>query len=292
MRRSMLFIPGNSPGMLLNADVFRADSIILDLEDAVSPNEKDSARILVRNALKYLEYSKSEVIIRINSLGTRYWKDDIDAVVPFKPKLLMPTKVNSQEDIITLSNYVAEIEEKNEIERNSIGFMPLLETALGIENAFSIALSSPRIIALYLGAEDLTADLRARRTKEGLEIDYSRGRLIMAARAAGKAAYDTPFTDVDDEEGLQRDAEIARTMGFDGKAVISPRHVDCINRVFSPTQAEVEYALEVLEAIEQAKKQGKGAVSLRGKMIDAPIVERAKHVVAMMQELSGGGKHE
>lgn len=287
MRRSMLFIPGNNPGMLLNADVHRADSIILDLEDAVSPYEKDAARILVRNAMQYLDYGRCEVIVRINSLGTGFWQDDIEMIVPLKPDILMPTKVNGAEDIHILCDYISKVEEKCKMEQNTVSLMPLLETALGIENAFSIAKASKRVTALYLGAEDLTADLRAKRTKGGFEIEYSRGRLLMAARAAGIAAYDTPFTDVDDEEGLQKDAEVAREMGYTGKAVISPRHVDTINRVFSPSKSEVDYALEVLAAIEEAQKQGKGAVSLRGKMIDAPIVERAKQVVAMMQELRG-----
>ncbi len=163
--------------------------------------------------------------------------------------------------------------------------MPLIETAMGVENAFAIASSCKRVCALFLGAEDLTADLQCKRTKEGREIEYARQRLVVAARAAGVDVYDTPFTDVNDDEGIVTDARLAKALGFTGKASISPRHVDVINEVFSPTLAEIEYAYEVVEAIHVAKEMGKGAVSLRGKMIDAPIVARAERTIAMAKAL-------
>ena len=163
--------------------------------------------------------------------------------------------------------------------------MPLIETALGVENAFQIASCCDRIHALFLGAEDLTADLRCKRTKQGREIEYARTRLVVAARAAGVEVYDTPFTDVNDDAGIWEDAALAKALGFTGKASISPRHVEAINQTFSPTLAEIDYAYEVLEAIDLAKKQGKGAVALRGKMIDAPIVMRAQQTIAMAEQL-------
>ena len=161
----------------------------------------------------------------------------------------------------------------------------LIETALGVENAYAIASASGRLKALFLGAEDLTADLRCKRTKEGREIEYARHRLVVAARAAGVDVYDTPFTDVNDDEGIEVDATLAKALGFTGKASISPRHVEVINRVFSPAQKDVDYAYEVMEAIALAKAQGKGAISLYGKMIDAPIVNRAEQTIAMAQAL-------
>ena len=157
--------------------------------------------------------------------------------------------------------------------------------AAGVENSFAIASSTKRVQALFLGAEDLTADLQCKRTKEGREIEYARTRLVVAARAAGVQVYDTPFTDVNDDEGILVDAQLAKALGFSGKASISPRHVEVINAVFSPTQQEVDYAYEVMEAIELAKAQGKGAIALRGKMIDAPIVARAERTIAMAQAL-------
>lgn len=286
MRRSMLFMPGNNAGMLLNADALGADSIILDLEDAVSPAEKDSARILVRNALKYLKYNNCEIIIRINSIDTEFWKKDLDEIIPLKPNLIMPPKISSANDVQIVADYIKDLEEKHNI-KDKIGIISLIETALGVENAFEIAKASERVKAIFLGAEDLTADLRCKRTKKGDEIFYSRGRVVTAARAANIDVYDTPFTDVEDEDGLIEDAEFAKSLGFTGKAAISPRHVASINEVFSPTLEEIEYAKEVMDIIRVAKEQGKGAISLRGKMIDAPIVERARQILEMSEALGG-----
>ena len=280
MRRSMLFLPGNNPNMLINASHLLSDAIIFDLEDAVSPTEKDAARILVRNTMKYSDLSACEVIIRINSVDTDYWKDDIDTVLPEKPSLILLPKTASAKDVQTLSDYMGEVERRIGIPVGTVGIMPLIETALGVENAFSIA-SADRVRALFLGGEDLTADLQCKRTKEGEEIRYARTRLVVAARAAGVDVYDTPFTDVNDDEGIVKDTQLAKSLGFTGKASISPRHVEVINEIFSPTVAEIEYAYEVIDAIRLAKSQGKGAISLRGKMIDAPIVARAERTIAM-----------
>ena len=170
MRRSMLFIPGNTPNLLMNGDVLGADAIILDLEDAVSPAEKDSARILVRNALKHLNYKGCEIIIRINPVDTDYWQLDLNEVVPLKPNLIMPPKVSCAEDVKIVSNYIAELEEKYGMEKNTVKLIPLIETALGVENAYQIASADERVAAIFLGGEDLTADLRCKRTKEGNEI--------------------------------------------------------------------------------------------------------------------------
>ncbi|NMB44096.1 MAG: CoA ester lyase [Clostridiales bacterium] len=287
MRRTMLFMPGNNAGMLLNADALGADSVILDLEDAVSPAEKDAARILVRNALKYLNYRDCEVVIRINSIDTDFWKKDLDEIIPFRPDFIMPPKINSKEDIEIVASYMEEVEKRHDI-KEATPIIALIETALGVENAYEIARSSDRVIGIFLGAEDLTADLRCERTKEGAEILYARGRMVMAARAANIAVYDTPFTDVNDDEGLIKDSEFAKSLGFSGKAAISPRHVMAINEVFSPSLEEIEYAREVMDTIREAEEQGKGAVSLRGKMIDAPIVERARQTLEMAEAIGGG----
>lgn len=283
----MLFMPGNNAGMLLNADALGADSVILDLEDAVSPTEKDAARILVRNALKYLDYRDCEVIIRINSIDTDFWKKDLDEIIPFRPDFIMPPKINSKEDIEIVASYMEEVEKRHDI-KEATPIIALIETALGVENAYEIARSSDRVIGIFLGAEDLTADLRCERTKEGAEILYARGRMVMAARAANIAVYDTPFTDVNDDEGLIKDSEFAKSLGFSGKAAISPRHVMAINEVFSPSLEEIEYAREVMDTIREAEEQGKGAISLRGKMIDAPIVERARQTLEMAEAIGGG----
>ena len=279
MRRSMLFLPGNTPNIIVNGAILGADAVILDLEDAVAPAEKDSARILVRNAIRFMGFGKCEVIVRINAIDTAYWQKDLEALIPVRPALIMPPKTSCAADVLAVDEYIARLEEKHGLEKGSIGLIPLIETALGVENAFQIASACPRVKAIFLGGEDLTAELRCKRTKEGQEIFYARSRMVMAARAAGVEVYDTPFTDVNDDEGIYVDSQLAKSLGFTGKAAISPRHVGAINEVFSPSMKDIEYAYEVMEAIRIGKEQGKGAVSLRGKMIDAPIVARAQQTI-------------
>lgn len=285
MRRSLLFIPGNNPNMLINAGCLGADAIIFDLEDAVSPSEKDAARILVRNTIRHMDFNGCEIIVRINAVDTDYWRKDIEVLLPEEPDLILLPKVSCREDALQADSYIMHIEKTLGLASGSVGLMPLIETALGVENAYEIASCSKRVQALLLGAEDLTADLQCKRTKEGREIEYSRTRLVIAARAAGIEVYDTPFTDVNDDEGMAADTALAKSLGFTGKASISPRHVEVINQLFSPSLAEIAYAYEVMEAISVAEKQGKGAIALRGKMIDAPIVARAKKTIAMAEVL-------
>ena len=288
MLRSMLFLPGNNPNMLINGNCLGADAVIFDLEDAVSPAEKDAARILVRNTMRYMDFGGCGRIVRINSIDTPYWRKDLDQIMPYKPDMILLPKSGSAADVLAADQYMTELEEKLGFEANTVGLMPLIETAMGVENSFAIASATKRIRALFLGAEDLTADLRCKRTKEGREIEYARTRLVVAARAANIDVFDTPFTDVNDDEGIVVDAELAKALGFSGKASISPRHVEVINRVFSPTMAEIDYAYEVIEAIRIAKEQGKGAIALRGKMIDAPIVARAERTISMAVEMGLG----
>ena len=288
MRRSMLFLPGSTPNKIINGDSMGSDAIILDLEDAVSPDEKDAARILVRNAIRELKFPGVEIIVRINATDSPYWKDDLREMIPLRPNLIMPPKTSSAADVLAVDTFISALEKEHGMEPNTVKLIPLIETALGVENAFQIATASKRVAALFLGGEDLTADLHCKRTKEGNEINYARTRLVVAARAAGIDVYDTPFTDVNDDEGIRRDAEYAKSLGFTGKSSISPRHVSVINEVFSPTRKEIDYAYEVMEAITEAKAQGRGVVALHGKMIDAPVVMRAQQTIAMAEEMGLG----
>ena len=287
MRRSMLFLPGNSPNILLNADFLGSDSIILDLEDAVAPTEKDAARILVRNAITSLGYTR-EVIVRINPVESPYWQKDLRAIIPVKPDMIMPTKVGCAADVKIVADFITQLEKEFGMEEGGVKMIPLIETALGVENAYEIASADPRVTAIFLGGEDFTADMRCKRTKEGTEIFYARSRMVLAARAAGVDVYDTPWTDVEDYEGLIEDAKFAKSLGFTGKSSISPRHIPFINEVFSPTEEEIQYARDVFACIEKAKAEGKGVVSLRGKMIDAPIVARARQVLEAAEAIRGG----
>lgn len=285
MKRSMLFIPGNTPSLLINGNRLGADRVIFDLEDAVSPDEKDAARILVRNTLMTLDFTGMQTVVRINSIDTDWWQKDLQQIIPAGPDYIMLPKTGEAEDIQIADRLITELEKDRE---KKTALIALIETARGVENAFAIAGSSQRLEAIFLGAEDLTADLRCKRTKEGQEILYARSRLVTAARAAGKDVYDTPFTDVNDDEGMRKDALTAKALGFTGKASISPRHVDIINEVFSPSLQEINYAYEVMEAIRRGREMGRGAVSLRGKMIDAPVVARAAQTIAAAEEMGLG----
>lgn len=275
LRRTMLFMPGNNPGMIQNAGILGADSIILCLEDAVSLAEKDSARILVRNAIKTINFYDSELVVRVNPLSTEYGEKDIREIASVKPDVLMVPKA-TEEDIIAVDEMVSKIEEEKGFEKGSIKLFPLIETAYGLENVYNIIRSSNRVTGVLLGAEDLTADLGIKRTKEGEEIFYARCKVAAACKACRVDAIDTPFTDLDDIEAFRRDIEKAKSIGMTGKSAINPRQIDLIHEVYAPTKQEIIYAKRVLEAKEEAKREGKGVFSLDGKMVDAPIIARAE----------------
>lgn len=277
--RNFLFVPGNSPKMLSAADHLGGDAIVIDLEDAVAQTEKDAARRLTRGAMAALRY-KTPVGVRINALDTPHWQADLTAVLPLRPAFILLPKAGRAGEVRQLAAAMDGLEPSGA----SVGIFALLETAEGIEHAYEIAGASPRVRALMLGAEDLTADLCAVRTKQGTEILYSRGRVVCAAHAAGVDAYDTPFTDLEDLEGLAADARLARQLGFTGKAAINPRHIETINEAFSPSESERAWADEVLAAAEAAAREGRGAVSLHGKMIDPPIIARARYIAALAKE--------
>lgn len=279
LRRTMLFMPGNNPGMVQNAGILGADSIILDLEDAVSLSEKDSARILVRNAIKSVNFYDSEIIVRINPLSTEFSESDIKEIAVIKPDAFLVAKA-TEEDIIMVDEILCEIEKKMGFERGIIKLFPLIETAYGLENVYSIIKASSRNIGILLGAEDLTADLGIKRTKVGEEIFYARSKVAAACRALKVDAIDTPFTDLNDFEAFVKDIEKAKSIGMTGKAAINPRQIDTIHDVFAPTSEEVSYAIRVLEAMEEAKHEGKGVFSLDGKMVDAPIIARAMTILS------------
>jgi citrate lyase subunit beta/citryl-CoA lyase len=278
LRRTMLFIPGNNPGMLQNSGILGADSVILCLEDAVSITEKDAARILVRNAIKNNNFYNSEIVVRINPLATEFGKKDVLEIGEAKPHALMVPKA-TEEDIIAVDQMLSAIEEKGGFEKNSIKLFPLIETAYGLENVYSIIKASNRNVGVLLGAEDLTADLGIKRTKVGEEIFYARSKVAAACRALRVDAIDTPFTDLDDMDSFIKDINRAKSIGMTGKSAINPRQIDTIHEVFAPAEDEIRYAKRVLEATEEAKREGRGVFSLDGKMVDAPIIARAETIL-------------
>lgn len=280
--RTLLFLPGNNPGMLQNGGVFGADAVILDLEDAVSPQEKDAARRLISHALRKVNYGSSRKVVRINPLDCG-GDLDITAIVPCEPDALMLPKIDNVE---MLHDVVAHIKQAELPGQNPVKIIPLLETPLSIIYAYDIAIADPRVWAVAFGAEDYTAALGAARTRSGEEILSARTTIINAAAAAGVDSIDTPFTDAQDENGLEQDSLFARRLGFKGKLAINPRQIDLIHQAFNPTVTDIHWAQRVIDALEQAKKQGTGVIALDGKMIDAPIVLRAERSLALAAYLN------
>ncbi|MFD3155664.1 HpcH/HpaI aldolase/citrate lyase family protein [Haloimpatiens sp. FM7330] len=285
LRRTMLFMPGNNPGMLQNAGILGADSIILDLEDAVSITEKDSARLLVSEAIKNIDYSGVEVVVRVNPLDTEFGPKDIDVIARVKPEVLMIPKA-TEEQMKQVDEVLNKIEDEEGFEKGSIKLFALIETAFGLETVYDVIGASKRVQGVLLGGEDLTSDFGVKRTKKGDEILYARNRVATACRAMKVDAIDTPFTDTNDYKGLEEDTKKAKSLGMTGKSSINPRQIDTIHSVFAPMEEEIKYAVRVLQAKEEAEKEGKGVFALDGKMVDAPVINRAKTTYELAKMLN------
>ncbi|MDO5738132.1 MAG: CoA ester lyase [Eubacteriales bacterium] len=283
--RSLLFIPGNNPGMLEAACILPADALILDLEDAVAPQEKDAALNLVARAIENLDYGKKAIIVRLNEPQGPLWRQEVRRLAKLPIAAFMPPKITQAEELQMVADYLDEIEREFQLPEGKLQLIALIESATGVVNAKVIAQSSKRLKGILLGAEDFTADLGATRTKDGKEIFYARSQILLAAKSAGILAIDTPFTDATDLEGLEADVQLIKQLGFRAKAAISPQHLALINRLLSPSETEIAYALEVLECLHRAKAQGLGAVALRGKMLDRPIELRAIQVCRLALKL-------
>lgn len=278
--RTFLFMPGNNPGMLASAQCLGADVVIFDLEDAVAQTEKDAARALVSHALTGLRPQGVGVTVRINGLDTMHWQADLEAVVTAGVDFVMVPKMESPAHVLTVAHRMEDIRAKHPVAQEA-GLLAIIESPLGLEQAYAIATAHASLRGLLLGAEDLTAALGAQRTAQGAEIAYARARLLTACKAAGIWAIDTPFPFVSDMEGLEADAAFAVQLGFDGKAVISPHHVHKVNEAFMPAPEKVNWAHRVMTAARKATEEGKGAVSLDGMMIDLPIIKRAERILAL-----------
>jgi len=286
----MMFVPGNNPGMLQNAGIYGADTIILDCEDAVSITEKDSARNLIFQAISDMNYG-TEVAVRINHINTPFGWDDLKRILPAKPDLIRLPMCQGPEEIRQIADYISEAEHKNKFPAGSIKMMAAIETPKGLRQAYEIASASPRMVALAIGAEDFIANLKTTRSKLGRELFAARGQLILAAREAGVQCIDTVFSDINDEEGLLRELELIKEMGFDGKSVVNPRQVSVVHNFFAPTIKEIGHAEMVLAAYQEALEKKSGVISLNGKMIDLPIVARAERTLAYAKATAAkGGK--
>lgn len=279
VRRSMLFVPGNNPALIIDAPVFEPDSIILDLEDAVAVNQKDAARQLVANALRHLDFGSCEVVIRINGRHTPFCETDIRSLVPHRPHVLRLAMTETPEDIVWAERLVADLEHSEGIETGTVKLMAAIETPKGVLNAKEIALCSKRLVAMSFGAEDFTNSIHAARTLAGHEIFAARAAVVMAARAANIDPIDTVYSNVEDDEGFRADVSLAKQMGFAGKSCIHPRQVQIVHELFRPTSDEVLSAQTIVSAFIEAEERGLGVVAINGRMVDGPVVAKAQRVL-------------
>lgn len=281
-RFSRLYLPGNTPSMMINAGLHSADGIILDLEDSVSPEKKDEARILVRNALRQINFNGAERMVRINQ-GERGMKD-LEFVIPHNVNLILIPKCEDAETVRKIESRILEIKAKEKL-TNPVYLMPIIETALGVEMAFEIARSAADVVAIAVGLEDLTADLGVPRTREGKETFYARTRIINAARAASIQPIDSVFSDVDDMEALRQNVLSAKALGFEGMGCIHPRQIPVVRQGFAPGPEEIEKSKKIVLAFENARSKGLGVVALGSKMIDPPVVARAQKIIDLAVRL-------
>ena len=282
LRRSMMFVPGNNPGMIKDAGIYGADSIMFDLEDSVAYTEKDAARFLVYNALTTLDYGDTELVVRINDLTTDTGIQDLEAIVRAQPDVIRLPKTETAQDVIDCEREIERIEKEAGIPVGKTGMMAAIESAEGVLNALSIAKSSKRLIGIALGAEDYVTDLKTTRS-DGTELFFARGMILNAARAAGIDALDTVYSDVNNEEGFIAEATLIKKMGFSGKSIINPRQIEPLHQVFRPAEKDLIKARAIMEAIEEANARGSGVASLNGKMIDKPVVARAQYLLELAE---------
>ena len=278
-----MFVPGNNPAMMQDAFIYSPDSIMLDLEDSVTMSEKDAARLLVYNALKTIDYGTTEMVVRINPLNTPYGKKDVEAMVKAGVQVIRMPKTETADEVREVEEEILKWEE----ELGCVGrtkIMAAIESALGIVNAYPIAIASKRMMGIALGAEDYCANLKTQRTQGdnpnfGLELLLARQTIVVAARAAGIDALDTVYSNLDDMDTFRREVELIKTLGFDGKSIINPRQIEIVNEVFAPKQKDIEKALKIIAAIKEAEQKGSGVIAVNGKMVDRPVVIRAERTI-------------
>jgi citrate lyase subunit beta / citryl-CoA lyase len=282
LRRSRLYLPGTEPKYAINASLHGPDAIILDLEDSVHHGEKDAARILVRNTLRGVDFGSCERMVRINQLPLGL--EDLAEIAPESPDLILIPKVERPEQVAEVDRVIQELKIRHNMTR-PIWIMPILESALGIENAATIASANENVAALTIGLEDYTADMGVVKSSDGAESLYARTRLVNAAKAVGIQAIDSVFGDVGDTDALRRWGQNSRALGFEGMGCIHPAQIPVIHEAFSPAQAEIDKAQKIVAAFEEAQQRGLSVVSLGSKMVDPPVVQRALKLVTRAKQM-------
>lgn len=276
-----MFVPGNNPAMVKDAGIYGADSIMFDLEDAVSMAEKDAARDLVYEALQTQDYGDAELVVRVNGQDTPYYANDVRAMVKAGIDVVRLPKAEDAEMVKKLDADITAAEKEFGREEGSTMLMAAIESAKGVINAYQIASASERMMGIALSAEDYTTDMKTHRYPDGAELEFARNMVLHAARAAGVAAFDTVFTNMNDTEGFYRETEYIHQLGFDGKSLVNPRQIPMVNKVYEPTKKEIENAKNVENAIKEAKLKGSGVISMNGQMVDRPVVLRAERVMRL-----------
>lgn len=280
MRRSMLFVPGANAAMVSNAFIYQSDALMFDLEDSVIMREKDAARRLVYHALQHPLYQDVETIVRVNALDSAYGLADLEAVVRGGTDIVRLPKTDNAKDVEDMAREISRIESECGRELGSTGLLAAIESAQGITvKALAIAQASPRLMGIALGAEDYVRNLRTERSPEGIELLFARCSILQAARAVGIQAFDTVYSDANNEAGFLQEAALIKQLGFDGKSLINPRQIELLHNLYAPTEKEVRHAQSVVDAAAAAEAEGRGVVSLNGKMVDSPVIERARLVL-------------
>ena len=280
LRRSMLFVPGDSAGMLSTSFLFKPDTIMFDLEDAVAPREKDSARLMVYQALRHPAYREVETVVRVNELNSEYGLKDLEMAVRGGVDIVRLPKTETAADIELLDHHVTEFEKACGRKAGETRVMAAIESASGVVNAVAITRASPRMIAIALAGFDYLVDMQTERSGGSEpELFFARAAVLHAARAAGIDAFDVAYGNVDDMDGFLREVAIAKNLGFNGKSLIHPRQIEPLHKAYAPTPDELAYAKRVMAAAEKAKGSGLGVTSVDGKMVDPPVIAHAEMVI-------------
>lgn len=285
-RRTMLYVPGSHPSKIQEAPIYGSDSIMIDLEDAIAPKEKDAARLLTYHALRSVDFMGIETVVRINSFDSGHAQKDIEAVVRGGVDVVRLPKTEKAEDLHEVEAVIAAVEKACGRKVGSTKMMAAIESPLGVLNALSIATATERLIGIAIGAEDFVTAMHTTRSPGGMELLVARSQILMAARAAGIMAIDTVYSDLDNMEGFEEEVRLIKQLGFDGKSVIHPSQVAPVHRIYTPETDAVDEAKEIIRATKEAEERGSGVITVRGKMVDKPMIERAQRVLALAGERS------
>ena len=279
LRRTMMFLNAQKPGLIKDPYIYKPDSIMLDLEDAVAENQKDAARFSLYHALQEIDYRGCERVVRINGLDTSYWKEDIRCAVAGGCDSIRLPKTESAADIVAVEQEVKAAEADFNIPEGRTLLMAAIESARGVMNVLEICESSERLFGIALSGGDYTKDLQTYITGTGVELMGARQNMIIAARAAGVQCFDTVFTDLENMEGFRKEVETIHLMGFDGKSIVNPRQIPVVHEIFTPTQKDITFAEKVVREIDEKKAQGIGVFTVDGKMIDIAFYDGAKRTI-------------